>query len=357
MAGNSQPLVSVLVPCYNVERYVTRCLDSLAAQTLESMEFICINDGSTDATTDIIREFAERDSRFRVIEKPNSGYGASMNRGLDAAQGRYVGILESDDFCESDTFEKLADAISRTGAQVAKANFFFYWSTPEEKNEKFEFIKQSTPDTVVPAEYPQLFWYMPSIWSALYDREYLTGKQIRFLETPGASFQDTSFTFKVWACADKVALLDDAYVHYRQDNEASSINSPGKTFCVCDEFEEIERFLGKHPEMDALWPVETRLKFDSYIWNYWRLNPDLRTQFISRFYDEFKQAERDGLIDYQLYLPWAEADLRHLLKDPTGFHRWARITNGKNGHFGALVRYFKVGGLPLVGKRLAYKEQ
>ena len=91
-----------LVPIYNVERYLQRCLDSAAAQTLENIEIICINDGSTDLSPAIIREYMERDARFVMIDKANSGYGDSMNRGLDQARGEYVGILESDDFMAPD---------------------------------------------------------------------------------------------------------------------------------------------------------------------------------------------------------------------------------------------------------------
>lgn len=98
------PAVSVLIPCFNVERYVRECLDSVVNQTLGDLEILCINDGSTDATPDILREYAARDARIRIIDKPNSGYGDSMNRGLDAASGEYIGIVESDDRAEPDMF-------------------------------------------------------------------------------------------------------------------------------------------------------------------------------------------------------------------------------------------------------------
>ena len=135
-----KPLVSVLVPIYNVEKYLPECLGSLEAQDFKQAEFICINDGSTDGSRDIIEHFLNKDSRFKVIDKENSGYGASMNRGLEAAQGDYVAILESDDFMEADTLSKLHHAISSTGADVVKANFWMYWSIPTKRNDFFEAI-------------------------------------------------------------------------------------------------------------------------------------------------------------------------------------------------------------------------
>ena len=97
-----QPKVSILVPCYNVEKYLPVCLDSICRQTLKDIEIICINDGSKDSTLDIIKRYAKQDNRFVVIDKENEGYGKSMNRGLDVASGEYVGIVESDDWVELD---------------------------------------------------------------------------------------------------------------------------------------------------------------------------------------------------------------------------------------------------------------
>ena len=246
--SSSNPAISVLVPCYNVEKYVAECIDSILAQDFEDYEVICLNDGSTYSTPEILHRYADKDPRIRVIDKPNSGYGASMNRGLDEARGEYIAILESDDFMESNTLGSLYEAAKRNIARAVKANLYFYWSKPRPRNEKNQLIGEDVPELVDPREFHELFWYMPSIWSALYERGYLDENGIRFLETPGASYQDLAFTFKVWACADRIALLKEAFVHYRQDNEASSIHSPGKVFCVCDEFEEMERFLAEHPD-------------------------------------------------------------------------------------------------------------
>lgn len=353
--SSSNPAISVLVPCYNVEKYVAECIDSILAQDFEDYEVICLNDGSTDSTPEILHRYADEDSRIRVIDKPNSGYGASMNRGLDEARGEYIAILESDDFIEPNALGSLYTAAKLNNARAVKANFYFYWSKPEPRNEKNELICESAPELVNPREFHELFWYMPSIWSALYERAYLDENGIRFLETPGASYQDLAFTFKVWACADRIVLLKDAFVHYRQDNEASSIHSPGKVFCVCDEFEEMERFLAAHPDKADLKPVETRLKFDSYIWNYWRLDEELRAKFLPRFVSDFKKEEQAGNIDYDLFLPWSEVDLRQILADAEGYHRWACKTDGKQGRLATALRYFRVGGMPLLKKRLQYK--
>ena len=90
--------LTVLVPCYNVEKFIGQCLDSISRQTFSNFEVICINDGSTDGTLDIIERFCDLDLRFRVVDKPNSGYGDSMNIGLAQAKGEFIAIIESDDY-------------------------------------------------------------------------------------------------------------------------------------------------------------------------------------------------------------------------------------------------------------------
>ena len=124
---SESPLVSVVIPVYNVEKYLERCLDSVVKQTLENIEIIVVNDGSKDNSLDIIKEFAAKDSRVKLIDKPNSGYGNSMNRGFDAALGEYIGIVESDDFIREDMFEKLYALTLNGSVDVVKGNFFDYY--------------------------------------------------------------------------------------------------------------------------------------------------------------------------------------------------------------------------------------
>lgn len=175
------PAVSVLVPIYNVERYLRECLDSLRAQTFEDFEVLCINDGSTDSSEGIVREFVKSDRRFRLISKENSGYGASMNRGLDEAKGECIAILESDDFMEPRALEVLHKAVSEGDADFAKANFSLYWTHPSPRNEFFEIVTPELDGCVVnPRDVPALFHAKSSIWSGMYRASFLKGNAIRF---------------------------------------------------------------------------------------------------------------------------------------------------------------------------------
>lgn len=101
------PYISIVVPVYNNEHYLSECLDSALAQTLSNIEIICVDDGSTDGSPAMLNDYAAKDQRIRVIHKPNTGFGHSLNTGIDAARGKYLGILESDDYCEPNMYDLL----------------------------------------------------------------------------------------------------------------------------------------------------------------------------------------------------------------------------------------------------------
>lgn len=349
------PVVSVLVPVYNTERYLAECLDSLVAQTFGSFEAILINDGSTDGSRDVIARYLRADARLSVIDKPNSGYGASMNRGLDASRGTYVAILESDDLLEPQALELLVAAARRARADVAKANFWLYWSAPRERCDPFDVVLPPMAGrTAHPSTDPDktIFFQKPSIWSAVYRRDFLEREGIRFLETPGASYQDTSFNFKVWALAGRATYLAERVLRYRQDNEASSINSAGKLYCVCDEYAEIRRFLdGRDDLAELLDGVVSRMKFDAYMWNAKRLAPELRAQFLSRAREELLLDRAAGRIDESLLGIYKRFDLEGLLDRPERFAR-AFGSYGGGGVARSLRHYLALGGPALLARML-----
>ena len=348
-AGKS-PEVSVLIPIYNVEKYLDSCLSSLVAQSFTDFEAICINDGSTDGSREIIQRYLDADARFRAVDKENSGYGASMNRGLDVARGRYIAILESDDLFEPDALTLLHDAAEKNGADVAKANFYLYWSSPEERRELFRVVdEREAGSSLRPLDDFSVFFRKPSIWSALYRRSFLIENDIRFLETPGASYQDSGFNFKIWAAARRAAFIPEPVLDYRQDNEQSSVNSPGKMFCVCDEYAEMESFVrarGGEDETELLGILQ-RMRLDSYLWNYDRLAPELRPSFAERAATDFRGALERGGVELSLFEPAARAELDALVANPAAF---CTERDAAHGTLGSLRRYLHLGGLRLVAR-------
>lgn len=350
------PKVSVLVPVCNVERYLEECLDSLAAQSFTNFEAICINDGSTDGSRAIIQRYMDADKRFRVIDKPNSGYGASMNMGLANAVGEYIAILESDDFFEPNALELLVDAAERNQSDVVKADFYLYWSTPQKRDELFHIVDDlEIGRTLRPIDDLAIFFRKPSIWSALYRASFLRENGIDFLETPGASYQDAGFSFKVWASAERATFIAEPVLHYRQDNEKSSVNSAAKVYCVCDEYASMAAFVNDRFEGDSrLMGILECMKFDSYMWNFDRLSDELREEFVSRASEEFAEDLDRRLVDFGMFDPWTAADLRLLASDPARFLQLhARVGGG--GAINTMRRLLSLGGPALVLKTIAHK--
>ncbi|MBY4796986.1 glycosyltransferase [Collinsella sp. AGMB00827] len=315
--SHEAPSVSLLVPICNVERYLRECLDSACKQTLRDIEIICINDGSTDNSLAIIQEYAAQDPRIVVIDKPNSGYGDSMNLGLARARGEYIGILESDDYMELDALERMYRAAQRGHAQVVKADFYFFWSTPTVCNKRAHFVDSVIEGHVNPQVEREVFYRKPSIWSAIYKRSFLEECNVSFLPTPGASYQDAGFNFKVWSSCTNAVLLDYAVLHYRQDNEKSSVNNPGKVFNVCDEYEEMWRYLDEaHADRPYLRAVLARMQFDSYEWNYDRLSDELAAQFLPKMREDMKRNIELGRVNLNIFEPAKRVGIKLLLERP-----------------------------------------
>ena len=224
--------LTIIVPVCNVEKYLTECLDSILTQKKYPMEVICVNDGSTDNSLAILKQYGEIDNRVKIIDKPNSGYGDSMNIGLRKATGDYIGIVESDDILFSGSIEKMLSAAEKTNADILKGNFNFY--VTEEQRETLHPNFQDFPyeKLININEYPTLLFTAPAIWSGIYRRSFLKENCINFLPTPGASYQDTSFAFKTWIAAKSIYLISDPVINYRQDSSGSSSNISKKVFNI-----------------------------------------------------------------------------------------------------------------------------
>ncbi len=295
--NNPFPKISILVPIYNVEKYLPQCIESILAQTLKEIEIILIDDGSKDHSAELCDHYAAQDHRIKIIHKPNSGYGASMNLGLKTAQGEYIGIIESDDFVEPEMFEKLYTLAKKHDLQVVKSNFFRYTSPTGD-------IQQNilpTKDTNVvfnPKVKSDIFYVCPSIWSAIYQRQFLNDFKIAFLESPGASYQDTSFNFKVWAMANRVWLTPDTFVHYRCDNENASVKAKDKVFCIANEWHHIEKFMDNYPrEKQASYVLRSHIKLLNYNWNLNRLTKDKKAAFKKLYLQEYKSIYQNHILN------------------------------------------------------------
>lgn len=297
----TSPLLTVLVPCYNVEKYVTQCLESILGQTYSNIEVICIDDGSTDSTPKILQDFSKRDPRIKIITKPNSGYGHSMNIGLDHASGDFIGIVESDDFIKQDMFEKLVTNAIKYQLDISRCSFYKYQTSSHSVTTiKTDYVPKDRVLRPIDEQGP--FSMPPSIWASIYRKDFLSKNKIRFLETPGASYQDTAFSFKCYYSADRFLMIDEPLLYYRIDNPNSSVNNPKKVFCVCDEYEEIWKFAQTKTErFDKIKNSIPQLQLATYKWNFNRLGRSLRALFLKKFREDFTKLKQQGLLDIKCF--------------------------------------------------------
>lgn len=242
--------VSVIVPCYNTERYLDQALCSAEQSSRANVEILALNDGSTDGSLGIMRAHERRDRRVRVIDKPNEGYGATVNRGLDEARGTYVAILEPDDWVLPGMYDELFSLASSTGCpDVVKSS---YWRILTEGGRDATRAHgylygrvRKTRSPITLAEEPQLIQYHPSIWSALYRRDYLNEQGIRMREVPGAGWVDNPFCVHTMAAARSIVYTDEPYYCYREDlATASSAHANARLM--------IDRWNDRQDVLDAL---------------------------------------------------------------------------------------------------------
>lgn len=191
--------ISVIIPCYNVEDFVARCLDSLLKQTLSDIEIICVDDKSTDNTLKILKQYAKQDKRIKVIvHKENSGVSVARNNGIDAAGSDYLCVVDPDDYVDADFYEKLYNKITSTNADVAHGSVI---ATNLVTNASW---------TVV---YKPGKKYIFAHWTGLYRRKFLKENNIRY--NPELKYsEDTLFITEVVLKTRKIEYVKDAYYHY-----------------------------------------------------------------------------------------------------------------------------------------------
>ena len=226
-------LVSIVLPVYNVEKFLPQCLESVTGQTYKNIEIICVNDGSPDGSENIIRSFMEKDSRIRLINQKNMGLSGARNTGIENASGEYIMFLDSDDWIDPETAETAIDEIKKENAQLVMWSYvreFPQVSLPKNVFEKDrvafegdamrntlhrrmagltdeELADPSNADSAVTA------------WGKLYKTERI--KNCRFVDTKIIGTEDALFSLQAFCNIDKAVFINRHFNHYRKDNDTS----------------------------------------------------------------------------------------------------------------------------------------
>lgn len=228
------PKVSIIVPIYNVEAFLPECLESIQNQTFTDWECLMFSDGSKDGSIDIMKSFAEKDSRFVVIEKENEGYGATCNRGLERAKGEWISIVEPDDFIDPHMYERLLSNTDLTNEKIdiIKGGYWLFYDGKDGYKDAVDtpnlcYFMPKHRSIFSLNEFAEPFYHHPSIWSAIYRKDFLNGdnknnETIRFKPIPGAGWTDNPFFAQTMVLANKICWNPGKYYYYRQTNPGAS---------------------------------------------------------------------------------------------------------------------------------------
>lgn len=319
--------VSIIVPTYNVEQYLTQCMESIVRQTLRELEIICVNDGSTDGSLDILRQYEKKDARVIVIDKKNEGYGCAMNDGLAKATGEYIGIVEPDDFVDLHMYEDLYRIAKEKDLDIVKADFYRFVC-----NKKGEFLKTyealSKDGTgynkvIDPKSNDRIFRYILNTWSGIYRRSFIEKYHIRHNTTPGASFQDNGFWFQTFCLAERVYFVNKPYYMNRRDNPNSSVKSREKVYCMNEEYRFIYDFLNRYPELKSRFiKVYSMQRFRNYFTTYNRIDKKFRKEYLKIMSDELKEADLKHELDQEYFTPLEWEKITRIMKDPSAAGKW-----------------------------------
>ena len=202
------PKISIIVPVYNVEQYLPQCLDSIINQTFKDIEIICINDGSTDNSIKILEQYAQRDSRIKVLNQENQGLSVARNNGIAQATGEYVSFIDSDDFIHLEFLETLYQAIIQSNCDIAGCDFLKVYSNeiPVKKNAKFKKYVSALDVLLNKKNFIHF-----NVWNKLYKREII--KDIQFVEN--LYFEDWVFNLCVFAQNTSFAWINAKLYGYR----------------------------------------------------------------------------------------------------------------------------------------------
>ena len=281
-------MISILMPCYNAGEYLYKSIKSIQDSTIQDFEIVCVNDGSTDNTLEILQELQSKDDRIKIITRPEKGYAITMNEALDTAKGDYVINVDPDDWIEPTMLETMLDNMG--DCDFVKCGFWF-----EFKDSRQEYLYDAPDDIFCPRLLPadkkmKFFVSQVAIWTCLVRREFI--KDIRLNETEGAAYQDTGFIWQINTTANKVKVINKPLYHYNKTNANASTASSRYPMAPAVEYNRIAKWLLDNPwyGIDVM-SVLCRARFGSYCWNMGRIDKKDRLAFAM-------QAQKDFINDF-----------------------------------------------------------
>ena len=230
--------VSVIVPVYNVEKYLPKCLDSIVGQTYENLEIICVDDGSPDNSAEILRNYAEKDNRIKVISKENNGLSSARNAGMEIATGEYIVFVDSDDWIDENTIESAVSVAENEGFDMVMWGYtreYKYQSVEKHifdgdrcfNRDETRFFVHRRMAGLLKEELsePENGDSIVTAWGKLYNTKKIKDNNLQFVDTKIIGTEDVLFNIYYFGLVDNCKFINQPFNHYRKDNETSLTRS------------------------------------------------------------------------------------------------------------------------------------
>lgn len=210
-----RPLVSVIVPVYNAEKYLKKCIQSIVNQSLNNIEIIIIDDGSIDNSKDIIKSFEEKDIRIKVLYQENSGVSSARNNGINNATGKYIGFVDSDDYIDLEMYESMYSKAEEFDADIVVCNVRDVFEDKENISLKLEEglinIKDIKPKNFLKDKY---FSLGSAVWHKIFKKSFIVENNIKFINYSEVSSEDTIFNLQAMLKAKNIYCIDKPFYNY-----------------------------------------------------------------------------------------------------------------------------------------------
>lgn len=311
--------VSIVVPVYNTEKYLRQCMESILEQTLREIEVICVDDGSTDGSPGILKEFEEKDSRVRTFLKAKTSIGTARNYGLSKAVGEFIGFVDSDDYIDPHMYERLYQSACSQNAQVAITNIALYHTDTQETYlyRDTRLYERLEKQTVFSARQAPDILQSIGIWDKLYRHDFLIKHGLKYPEY--TVFEDHLFSFQALVLAERITLVNQPLYFYRKQLPASITGREIKNDIFKLDFlnisSQIRRFLQSTGTYEVFANEFVIYQFRNALWHQSNIS-DLKV------FREYFSVQRNNISDEEWKLAYRIPDVRIKVYAYALKHNW-----------------------------------